>query len=122
MTREVISINSNETVMETCKKYQEHMVGCLVVMEGDLIVGIVTERDIIEKIILGEKNPKITFVRDIMTPNIKTVYSLSKIEEAVKIMKKNNIKKLPVIYNNILVGIITENDITHATDISSKND
>ena len=56
-----------------------------------------------------------------MTPNLKTVRSLAKVEDAAKIMKDNNIKKLPVIYNNYLVGIITETDISFAIDIIKKN-
>ena len=50
MTKKVESINSDEPVMETCKKYKEHKLGSLIVKEEDSIVGIITERDVIEKI------------------------------------------------------------------------
>ena len=121
MTRKIESINSNESVIDACKKFKDFKLGSLVVQEEDTIVGIITERDIIEKIILNEKNPKITLVRDIMTPNVKTINSLSTLEEAVNIMKKNKIKKLPVVYNHVLVGIITENDIAQALEIFNKS-
>ena len=121
MTRRIESINSDETVTEACRKYKKHKLGSLIVMEEDTIVGIITERDVIEKIILDGKNPKLTFVKDIMTPNVKTINSLATIEEAVEIMKKHNIKKLPVVYNNIVVGIITENNIIYALEIFNKS-
>jgi len=121
MTKRIESINSDEFVIEACKKYKKHKLGSLIVMEEDTIVGIITERDVIEKIILGGRNPKLTLVKDIMTPNVKTINSLATIEEAVEIMKKYNIKKLPVVYNNIVVGIITENNITYALEIFKKS-
>jgi len=120
MTKKIESINSEDLVIDACKKYQEHKLGSLIVMEEDTIVGIITERDVVEKIILNEKNPKQTLVKEIMTPNVKTISSLAPLEEAVNIMKNHNIKKLPVVYNHIVVGIITENDITHAIDMIKK--
>lgn len=121
MTKKVELIDSHEPVIDACKKYKELKLGSLVVKDGDMIVGIITERDIVEKIILNEKNPKNTLVKDVMTPNVKTVSSFSTLEEAVDIMKENKIKKLPVIYNHVVVGIITENDITHALEIYKKS-
>ena len=121
MTKKVKTIDSNKTVFDACKKFQEFGVGSLVIKEDEDIVGIVTERDVIKQIILNKKNPRNTKVKEIMTPNLKTVRSLAKVEDAAKIMKDNNIKKLPVIYNNYLVGIITETDISFAIDIIKKN-
>jgi len=120
MTKKIETIKHNESVIDACNKFKEQHLGSLVVMENDTIVGIITERDIIERVILDEKNPKQTPVREVMTENVKTIESLKTIEEAVEIMKKNNIKKLPVIYNHIVVGIITEKDITHAIDMIKK--
>jgi len=122
MTKKVEFIGSYEPVIEACKKYKEFKLGSLVVKDDDTIVGIITERDVIVKIILNEKNPKLTLVKDVMTPNLKTVKSFATLEEAVDIMKKNNIKKLPVVYNDIVVGIITENDITYAIKIYKKSE
>jgi len=122
MTKRIESINSTEPVIEACKKYKHHKLGSLVVMEEDTIVGIITERDVIEKIIIDGKNPKHTLIKEVMTPNVKTISSLALIEEATKRMKKYKIKKLPVVYNNIVVGIITENNITHALEIFKKSE
>jgi CBS domain-containing protein len=121
MTKKVKTIDSDKTVFEACELFQGLKVGSLVVIYEDIIVGIITERDVIKQIILESKNPRNTLVKDIMTPNIKTIHSLAKIEEASKLMKKNDIKKLPVVYNDNLVGIITETDISRAIELIQKN-
>lgn len=71
MTKNIIAINSDESLLDTCKKYRVHKVGSLVVMDNDIIVGIVTERDIIESMVSINGDPKRTKVRDIMTPSDK---------------------------------------------------
>lgn len=114
MTKNVVTIDCNETVLNACKTYKKHKVGCLVVMDKKIIVGIITERDIIERSILKGKDPKKTKVRDIMSTNIKTIHALASLEKASAIMKENNIKKLPVILNNEIVGIITETDLSRS--------
>ncbi|KYK21790.1 hypothetical protein AYK21_04540 [Thermoplasmatales archaeon SG8-52-2] len=120
MTRNVVTIDSNDTVYDACKTYSEIKVGSLVVMNRDMIVGIITERDIIERAILQKKNPTKTKIREIMSPHIKTIHALAPIEKAVQIMKENNIKKLPVILNNDIVGIITETDISQTVEFFSE--
>jgi len=120
MTKDVINIDCNETVFNACKRYSEHRVGCLVVMDNEIIVGIITERDTIERIILANQDPKTTKVREIMSQNIKTIHSLATLQKAAQIMKENNIKKLPVILNNEIVGIITVTDISRAISAFSK--
>ena len=120
MTKNVVNIDCNETVFNACKRYSEHRVGCLVVMDNKIIVGIITERDTIERIILANQDPKTTKVREIMSQNIKTIHSLAPLQKAAQIMKENNIKKLPVILNNEIVGIITVTDISRAISAFSK--
>jgi len=120
MTKSVVTIDCNETVLDACKRYKDYKVGCLVVMNKKIIVGIVTERDIIERSVLADRDPKTTLVRDIMSANIKTVHALAPVEKAAEIMEENNIKKLPVILNNEIVGIITVTDISRAIPVFSE--
>lgn len=120
MTKEVVKIDCNATIIDACKTYQKFKVGSLVVMDNKIIVGIITERDIIERIILNNKNPEKTKVREIMSPNIKTVHALASLDKASQIMKENNIKKLPVILNNEIVGIVTETDLSRSIQTISE--
>lgn len=121
MTKKVITIDANETVFDACIKYRDHKVGCLVVVENNICVGIVTERDLIERTICKNRDPHTTKVKDIMSRNVKTIHALDTLEKAIEIMKENNIKKLPVIVENKIVGIITVTDISRARpDLSER--
>lgn len=111
MTKNVITIDSNQTIIEAYKKYRDNKVGSLIVTDREKCIGIVTERDLIEKAI--DKDLKTTLVKEIMTSNVKTISPLDNIETASEIMEKYHIKKLPVLYNDNITGIITINDIVH---------
>jgi CBS domain-containing protein len=112
MTNSVVTIDQNASVFDACMMYKNKKVGCLVVVDGDTCVGIVTERDLIERSICIRKDPDKTKVQEIMSAGIKTVHSLEHIEKALEIMVKYHIKKLPVIFEDRIVGIITVTDIS----------
>jgi len=121
MSKNVITINQHKTVLEASKLYQEYKVGCLVVVnEQRNIVGIVTERDFIERTICLLKNPETTLVSDIMSTNILTIHALDTVDKALQLMKNHDVKKLPVLYNEGLAGIITVTDISRARPALSK--
>jgi len=120
MTRNIMKIDCSKTIYDACNEFGSKKVGSLVVTDKDLIVGIITERDIIVKVVLKNKNPKATNIIEVMTPNLKTVHALAPIEKAATIMEENKIKKLPVILNNEIVGIITDTDLTRTIDALSK--
>jgi CBS domain-containing protein len=111
MNRNVIATRPDVKIKEAVKIMNKLSIGSLVVLdEKNNIVGIVTERDILKSI---EKNidPEINEVKDIMSKNVKTVSSDTDLKDAVDIMLKYKIKKLPVVDNGNLVGIITTSDI-----------
>jgi malate dehydrogenase (oxaloacetate-decarboxylating) len=120
MNKDVVAIDCKKTIYDACKVYKEKKVGCLVVMDNDILVGIVTERDIIERAILQDKSPRKTKIRDIMSSNLRTIHALAPIEKASQVMKENYIKKLPVVLNNKIVGIITQTDLSDTVDIYSE--
>jgi CBS domain-containing protein len=120
MTRNIIDIDSKKSVFDACKQLSKNKVGILVIMNEDIPVGIITETDVIEKVIMQNRNSKKTKVTEIMTSNIKTIHALAPLEKAAKIMKENKIKKLPVILNNEIVGIITETDMTKTIEAFSE--
>jgi len=120
MTKNVVTIDANNTVFDACKKYYDYKVGCLVVEDNGFCVGIVTERDIIERTICVKKDPQKTKVSEIMSSGIKTVYALDTVDKAIEIMRQYKFKKLPVISNNDIVGIITVTDISNAKSEMTK--
>ena len=121
MTKSVVTINSTQSVFDACMLYKEKKVGCLVVVEKGKSVGIVTERDLIEKTICQRKNPETTPITEVMSSDLKTVHPLDTVDKALEIMKEYKIKKLPVVQNDRMVGIITITDISDARpDISRR--
>lgn len=121
MIKNVVTIDTQDSVFNACQRYKDLGVGCLVVVKDKLIVGILTERDIIERVILDQRNPKRTKVEEIMSKNIKTIHASAQVEQAAEMMKAYKIKKLPVVLNNEIVGIVTATDITNLMPDFSKN-
>ena len=120
MTKKVITIDKNETVLQASKIYRDLKIGSLIVRDNGKAVGMVTERDIIERTICDRRDPEKTKVDEIMSSDIKTIHPLDKLEDAIKIMVKNNIKKLPVLKEGDIVGIITVTDVSRARPDLSK--
>ncbi|EMR75416.1 putative signal-transduction protein containing cAMP-binding and CBS domains [Thermoplasmatales archaeon SCGC AB-540-F20] len=114
MSKDVVTVESDEPVLDACKLYKDRGVGCLVVMKEGIVLGILTERDIIERVILDHRDPNETKVEEIMSKNIQTVHASASVEKAVEIMEEHKIKKLPVILNNEIFGIVTITDIANA--------
>jgi len=113
MVKKVITIDANSTVRNACKLMDKHNVGCLLVTEGSSsAVGIVTERDVISKVVKNGKDPEIMTIKRIMTTPLVVISPEASVETAVDTMIKNKIKKLPVVSDeNDLVGIVTTTDI-----------
>ena len=111
MKTNVVVVNADAPVVEAAKLMAKHSIGSIVVIENNEVVGIITERDIVRKIVAQEKNSYIKIKEVMSHPIIVTSPEIS-IESAANIMKKNNIRRLPVIdKKGYIVGIITENDI-----------
>lgn len=121
MAKPVITIDADATVYDACTIYKEKKVGCLVVTKGDICVGLVTERDLIERTICHHLSPEKTKVYEVMSRDIKVVNAVDTVEKALDIMKHYKIKKLPVISNEKVVGILTITDIAKARpDLSQR--
>jgi len=89
-------------------------------LDNNRCIGIVTERDLIERTICEKRDPMTTTVGDVMSSDIKTIHPLETVEKALDVMVKNNIKKLPVCLNDDIIGIITVTDISKARPDLSK--
>jgi len=117
MVKDVITVEEEATVREAVELMNEHEIGCLVVVERGKPAGIVTERDMLKRILLEDKNPKKTKVSEIMSKPLVVGKPQMSIEDAVKLMFKQKIKKLPVADNNHLVGLVTLTDLVRSREI-----
>ena len=112
MIEGVITIDSDASVMKAVKMMNENEIGCLIVTRRGKAVGIVTERDLLARVIAKSKNPKKTKVREIMTKPLISGHPEMDLEEATKLMFKMKIKKLPVVESEgKLAGLITLTDV-----------
>ena len=108
----VLSINADATVLQASKKLRYHNVGSLVVMdELDVAVGMVTERDMLNKVLAEAQNPAATLVKEIMTNGVISISPQTPIPTAQKIMTKHSIRHLPIIEDGLLVGMLSTRDI-----------
>lgn len=112
--KKAITIDRKATVKEASALMSKKNIGCLVVTAEDLIVGIVTERDILKHI--SHSNNLHAKIEDIMSQDVITISPNAPIDEAADMMFQHKIKKLPVVDKNKLVGIITATDIIANSD------
>jgi len=117
MTKEILSADVSTTITEAAKKMAEKNVGFIIVLEKCKPVGLVTERNFLLKVLAENRDPNMTTLGDIMSTPLLSVDPDSDLLDAAKIMKEHNIRKLTVIRNDIVYGIITAMDITrHIND------
>jgi CBS domain-containing protein len=110
MNKNVMVAEPEITVKEAAGIMSQHHIGSLVVVKSKKIVGIITERDILVAVARG-KDAELTTVEEIMSKDVVTIAPDKTVEEAVNLMIKHKIKKLPVVDADELVGIITASDI-----------
>jgi CBS domain-containing protein len=108
------SVTQNNTVFEALELMADKNIGAVLVLEGDELIGIFSERDYARKVILQGRASRDTIIKDVMTHKVITVETDQKIEECMQIMSDKHIRHLPVNQNGELVGIISINDIVSA--------
>jgi len=112
MVEGVVTIDADATVMKAVQLMNENEIGCLIVMRRGRAVGIITERDLLKRVIAKSKNPKRTRVAEIMTKPLIAGQPNMDLEEATRLMFKMKIKKLPVVEpHGKLLGLITLTDV-----------
>ncbi len=105
-------IPSESTVAQAVRVMVEKRIGSIVVVEGDVIVGIFTERDALNRVLDAGRSPSFTRIRDVMTRRPVVVSPDMTVEQAMVIMTERRLRRLPVIDRGRLVGIISIGDLT----------
>ena len=108
------SIASTDTVLQAIKKMTEVHVGALLVTENDKIVGIYTERDYLYKGENEGRAAKDTKIKDVMVAKMITVTMDTTVEQCMGLMKQYNVRHLPVVENDQLVGLVSMRDVMFA--------
>ena len=121
MCNNVYYCTEESTVKEAAKMMCENHVGCIPVCDNEKnIVGLLTDRDIILRTIACDKEAVNTKVKDVMTANVCCCNEDTSIDEATKLMSDLQIRRLPVLQNNKLVGMLTIGDLASAHNVDNK--
>jgi CBS domain-containing protein len=111
MVREVITIDEKMTVKEAAEVMNKFEIGSLIALSRGKATGIITERDLLKRVVAEAKDAKKTKVSDVMSSPLVVVEPDKELEDAVKLMFQMKIKKLPVVDGKRLVGLISLTDV-----------
>lgn len=119
--RSLFAVEKTASVQTAAEYMAKHNVGALPVMDGERLVGIFSERDIINRVIAKNLSPAKTNVSDVMTSNIVVAKSEETLEDCLRKMKQANCRHLPIVEGDTLIGVISLRDLLQV-DIHEKDD
>jgi CBS domain-containing protein len=111
MTNEIACVSPQTSLTEVAQLMQKHDVGAVPVCEGEKVMGMVTDRDIVVRNIAHGKDPHMTPVRDVMSTQVQSINSEMSLDQATGIMAQHQIRRLPVVDNDRLVGMVSLGDL-----------
>ncbi len=113
--KEVISIAPHRPVFDALVVMAEYKIGALVVLDGDQLVGVFSERDYAREVILKGRSSKTTQISDVMTHKVLTAPPTDSVEQAMSVMSDNRIRHLPVTQNDKVIGMLSIGDLVKET-------
>ena len=120
MVKKVKTVPMDTDVQKAVKIMNKNRINCLVVTYDKQVAGILTERDLLERVLEEGKDPKELKVSEIMTRHVLVGKPTMELVEATNFMFENKVKKLPIMEKNRLVGIVTLTDIARATCVDEE--
>jgi CBS domain-containing protein len=119
MSSPVLTIDEHIIVRKAAEKMTQKNVGTIIVTSNDNPIGIVTERDILNRIVAKGRDPKTTKIKEIISKPLIFINKELSILEAIKVMRQNQIRRVLVTDKEKLVGIATDSDFLRAVSLSS---
>ena len=111
MTKSPITVEPNTSLRDCAKQMEKKHVGSLLIIENEMLKGLITEQDIVRKAIAKGKNPDETKVNDVMEKKVITISPNKDIYDALVVMRNKNIRHLPIMNKNQMLGLLTIKDI-----------
>jgi CBS domain-containing protein len=119
MTSNPCSIDADKPVAYAAKMMRDEDVGMAPVVEGDRLVGTVTDRDIVTRVIAEGRDPQSTSVREIASTDLVTIDPQQELDEALNLMARHQVRRLPVVEEDgRLVGVVAQADVAEHADSS----
>jgi CBS domain-containing protein len=116
MTGSPTTCEPSTTIVEVAKVMKQEDVGPVPVVEGDRLIGLVTDRDIVLRVIADGRDPSSTTIGDIASGDVATVTPDQSLDEALRIMAQKQVRRIPVVENDRIVGIVAQADVARAAD------
>ncbi len=117
MTRPVITADAELDILSAAKKMSSANVGSLIIVSGNKPTGILTERDLVKKVLAQGTDPRSLKVAEIMSSPVVSIEPDASLREAAALMLRSGVKRLPVIFQGKLVGIITDTDLVSGSSL-----
>ena len=119
--RELFHVGENDTVASVVRRMAEIRVGAILVLEGEQLRGVFSERDLMRRVVLEKLDPERTLVRDVMTTDVSTIDETASLEEAMAAMHAHNCRHLPVTRGSRVVAFLSMRDLMHY-ELASKTE
>jgi len=113
--KEVISIAPHRPVFDALVILAEYKIGALIVLEGQNLVGIFSERDYAREVILKGRSSKTTSINEVMTSKVLTASPSDSVEHALSLMTEHRIRHLPVVADEKVIGVLSIGDLVKET-------
>ncbi|PTX58314.1 CBS domain-containing protein [Melghirimyces profundicolus] len=110
MTKNVAAVSPQDNVYKAASLMKQHNVGAVPVVENGQVRGMITDRDLVLRALADQKNEQVT-VGEVMSGNVITGNPEMSVDEASRLMAQNQIRRLPVVENNQMVGIVSLGDL-----------
>lgn len=112
MTKDMIIADKDDTILEVAKLMRHHNIGCIPVVEnGQKVLGVVTDRDIVMNMAKFNSDPSNTFAREIASDVVYKVKPDAEVGQALELMKKQRVRRLPVMEEECLIGMLSLGDV-----------
>ena len=112
MEKNVVTIEDDKPALDAAHLISEKDVSFLVIMKNDIPVGVLSESDFVKRLAADDKKASEVIVSEIMSSNFRWVEPETEIEDAIQKMLNNNVRRLVILDNNKLAGVITQTDLT----------
>ncbi len=110
MTADCVTVTPQDNIYDVAVLMKEHDIGFVPVIEGRNMIGVITDRDLVIRG-YAAKHPESTSVKEVLTENVKTVTPNMSVDEAASIMASGQIRRLPVVENGQLMGVVSLGDL-----------
>lgn len=119
MTRDPVALEFNAPLTDAAEAMRQRDIGNVIVVKNGAVFGILTDRDIVVRGLVDGRNPALTPIGEICSQELNTLVPESKIDDAVQMMRAASVRRLPVLEDGQIVGVVTIGDLARDRDKSS---